>query len=710
MTQAETKQGTISFISPNNVTETGHSGDGYVRITVGENMNDLRRRKSARIQQKGNSSTEWNPDTILLSREIGIETDTNKMKIGDGITPWSLLPYCNSSASDEEIKRIKYYGDPDIIPSPENYFTVNETGEAITGLTEDGAIQTDLVIPYKINGKLITKISYKVNESGVAVGTAFGECTSLVNVIMPNSIANITEDLFINCTSLKSIQLSNSLKTIEIGMFSGCTLLDNVIIPNSITSIGGNAFLGCTSLKSIIIPDSVKYIYYAAFQGCTSLKTITIPNGVPSIGESVFENCTGLTDIYIPNSVTSIDTNYAFKGCTNLTIYCEQRSYAETFAKENNIPVVYTDVSDIASKEELERLKYYGDKDIVLSPEEYFTVNETGDGITGLTETGLQQTDIVIPYKMNGKLITELSYKTDESGVVCGTPFTDCTNLVNVIMPNSITYMVEDVFRGCTSLKSVKLSNSLTEIGYNAFSGCTSLDNVIIPNSVTTIDTFAFSGCTSLKSITIPDSVKTIRNVAFNGCTSLENIVIPNGITYIGESVFENCTSLKSIYIPKSVTSIDTTYAFKGCNNLTIYCEQGSYADTFAQSNNIPVKYTDIDPSKYLTKDNTTEYTPIADYNLATKKYVDDMINASSSGEATNVSTVKTCTGDELISITSPMVGSIRYVSIAGTDDNISITPGLYFYLGGWKKVAIEDTAIISNEFVSGGDSTSINN
>ena len=99
LTQAETKQGTISFISPNNTTETGHSGDGYVRIIVGENINDLRKRTSARIQQKGNSSTEWDPNTILLSREIGIETDTNKMKIGDGVTPWSSLPYCYSETA-----------------------------------------------------------------------------------------------------------------------------------------------------------------------------------------------------------------------------------------------------------------------------------------------------------------------------------------------------------------------------------------------------------------------------------------------------------------------------------------------------------------------------------------------------------------------------------------------------------------------------------
>ena len=247
LTQADTKQGTSSFISPNNTTEIGHSGDGYVRITVGENINDLRRRKSARIQQKGSSSTEWDPDTILLSREIGIETDTNKMKIGDGITPWSLLPYFNSStsASNEEIKRIKYYGDPDIIPSDESYFIVNTTGETITGLTDAGKAQTELVIPYEIDGKEITSIT----------NAAFGVCTSLISV--------------------------------------------------------------------------------------------NIPNSVTSIGDGAFYDCISLTSINIPNSVTSIG-NGAFSDCTNLTIYCEQGSYADKYAKQNNISVVYTDVKAIA--------------------------------------------------------------------------------------------------------------------------------------------------------------------------------------------------------------------------------------------------------------------------------------------------------------------------------------------------------------------------
>ena len=246
LTQAETKQGTISFISPNNATESGHSGDGYVRITVGEVINDPRRRKSARIQQKGNTSTEWDPNAILLSREIGIETDTNKMKIGDGITPWSLLPYCNSStsASDEEIKRIKYYGDPDIIPSDESYFKVNTTGETITGLTDTGKTQTELVIPYKINGKEITKLY----SGGTSFTSILKGNSAITKVVIPNSVKHIRNYAFYGCTSLTSIN-----------------------IPNSVTNIGNYAFDGCTGLTSINVPDSVTYIGRGDLSECTGL-------------------------------------------------------------------------------------------------------------------------------------------------------------------------------------------------------------------------------------------------------------------------------------------------------------------------------------------------------------------------------------------------------------------------------------------------------
>ena len=240
-------------------------------------------------------------------------------------TSW-IYKGSGKGASKEELERLKYYGDKDIIPSDESYFTVNETGETITGLTDTGKTQTELVIPYKINGVKITNLYSGNNGTSILNGAT----DIITKVVIPNSITSIEDSAFAECISLKSIN-----------------------IPNNVISIGEGAFTSCISLTSINIPDSVTSISALTFQFCLSLKSITIPNSVTSIGEGAFKNCTSLTSITIPNNVTSIEHSafYAYDDnigsyvpIPGLTIYCEQGSYAETYAKTNNIPVVYTDV------------------------------------------------------------------------------------------------------------------------------------------------------------------------------------------------------------------------------------------------------------------------------------------------------------------------------------------------------------------------------
>ena len=57
------------------------------------------------------------------------------------------------------------------------------------------------------------------------------------------------------------------------------------------------------------------------------------------IGRATFSGCSSLTAITIPDSVWIIES-YAFSDCDNLTIYGYTDSYAETYAKENDIPFV----------------------------------------------------------------------------------------------------------------------------------------------------------------------------------------------------------------------------------------------------------------------------------------------------------------------------------------------------------------------------------
>ena len=79
-----------------------------------------------------------------------------------------------------------------------------------------------------------------------------------------------------------------------------------------------------------------------------------------------------------------------------------------------------------------------------------------------------------------------------------------------------------------------------TSIGNSAFFDKTQIISVIIGNSVTSIGSFAFAGCTSLTSITIPNSVITIGGQGFALCRALTSITIPNSVTSISDIAFRD--------------------------------------------------------------------------------------------------------------------------------------------------------------------------
>ena len=128
---------------------------------------------------------------------------------------------------------------------------------------------------------------------------------------------NLNKVNFSNLNNLEGITLKNnkSLKKVNLGLvttigssvFQDCTSLTNIIIPNSVTTIADSAFSGCTSLTSITIPDSVTFIGNSAFQGCTSLTSITIPDSVTSIGRFAFLGCTSLTSVVMPVNIVDIE-------------------------------------------------------------------------------------------------------------------------------------------------------------------------------------------------------------------------------------------------------------------------------------------------------------------------------------------------------------------------------------------------------------------
>jgi len=98
------------------------------------------------------------------------------------------------------------------------------------------------------------------------------------------------------------------------------------------------------NLYDYFVRQYIDFSYYISdnyFYGDTSIESVTIPKGILAIGKSAFEGCTKLKSITVPESVTKIDER-AFYNCPNLTFYGESGSYAEKYAKDNNIKFVIT--------------------------------------------------------------------------------------------------------------------------------------------------------------------------------------------------------------------------------------------------------------------------------------------------------------------------------------------------------------------------------
>ena len=186
-----------------------------------------------------------------------------------------------------------------------------------------------------------TGVTHITIPNGVTIigGWAFSGCTELTGITIPESVTEIGYGAFRGCTGLSSITIPENVTIIGYEAFSGCTGLTGIIIPEGVTQIENGTFQNCTNLTSITIPESVTEICYEAFSGCTKLTSIIVPKSVSEIVGWAFSGCTGLASIALPKRVTEIGID-AFKDCTKLTIHAPAGSYAETYAKENNIPFV----------------------------------------------------------------------------------------------------------------------------------------------------------------------------------------------------------------------------------------------------------------------------------------------------------------------------------------------------------------------------------
>ena len=308
--------------------------------------------------------------------------------------------------------------------------------------------------------------------------------------------------------------------------------------------MGYNAFGNCKMLTSIEIPKSLNYIstdytHVGPFSK-TPLETVTFEKGTLEIANSLFADCNSLLTVEIPDTVTTIGGSAFYNSAlTKLELpysvtTIEQSAFSNTKLAEINIP------------------------DSVNSIEKYAFKN-------------CRELSIV---NLNSKL------KKIAEGMFEG------SGINEIIIPESTVSISMNAFADCANLKMINLPGSLTSIAANSFRNCDSLEELIIPDSVSEIGNYAFAESEKLNKVKISSKLTEISSYLFYECPNLTEISLPYGVIKVDNYAFGNCTKLTSIKIPRTTTSISNT-AFSYPERLTIFGVSGTFAETYANENNI---------------------------------------------------------------------------------------------------------------------------
>ena len=293
--------------------------------------------------------------------------------------------------------------------------------------------------------------------------------------------------------------------------------LKTVIIPDSVRVIGKHAFSN-NMIENLIIGNNVETIESTAFYNSSSLKVLNIPDSVKYIGPDAFYD-SGLVSLTIGSGVEEI-VGYTFGDCwdlTNLTIKNGNAIQSYAFSYDENV--------------------------------EYLSISGT-TVIDGRFYVGRNLKTLIVG---DGAERIETSFGNE--------------NLVNVMLPDSITYIGSSAFEDSPNLTSITLPSNLEIIESSAFQN-TGLTEVVIPNNVTTIADYAFYGCSDLESVILNDSVTTIGSSAFDG-SGIKELIIPDSVTAIGSWAFSNCSNLESVVIGDGITGdLSSNGLFYDSNNI----------------------------------------------------------------------------------------------------------------------------------------------
>ena len=370
--------------------------------------------------------------------------------------------------------------------------------------------------------------------------SAFENNQKVQFVVIPKSVKRLDAYVFWGCNNLEEVVLGKGLTAVDEYSFAGCTGLKQITIPENIQSIDAQAFAGCVNLTDIYIPATVTGIAEDAFLNCDNV-TIHADEGsvAAQFAQKLAEQknrdpLVTAAPVQTPTAVSRPDTQATTEPVSTATpapaatpvpgnvlgstIIVGNHALVMVHPGEEKVQQGYTEPE--AGQETGEEQDITAETENGKIPEWMYYRNQSVSAVTipeGTTEIGRfafsrsSLRTVTIP-----EGVTVIDYAA----------FYHCDNLDNVILPDTVNTVGAKAFTHTGWLDDFE-ENSMDDFLISgdilvAYKG--NLPEVVIPDGVRVIADEVFRSHTELKKVHLPASVTNIGDSAF-----------PEGIEIINE-------------------------------------------------------------------------------------------------------------------------------------------------------------------------------
>lgn len=474
----------------------------------------------------------------------------------------------------------------EIVPEDDDQFTdltyiIENNQVIITGY--DKTINFSYyTVPDVINGYPVTAIS----------DNAFENCSSLISIVIPNTIKTIGKYAFNNCKNLQSVTFQDATSTEDNENLYGDAYDYNETSTenqnDTFTTDSSNSY----SYSSYQFNANNSYMYdYSTTTTTTDTYSYNYENTTSSSATDT--ESTSSTSVYSWSTTAQDDTS-------TTSTSDEEQDTEETTTQEEEEDVAVNPVSNYTSKLKedvsIERTGISAIMEHAFSGCKKLDTLSVPDTLSFMGAYAIEDTPFYNNYKETGEniIIGSVYYKyfpnykysyvyNEETSLyepvvspfdeeipegivsISYSAFQNVEGLTNLTMPESLKTIYDYAFANCTSLESISFHDDIQYVGNNAFFNTIWLNDAT--NGFAIAGNYLYKYVGSGGSITVPYSVKIIGSEAFALNTNITRVIIQDGVDKIMGGAFYRCENLQTVVISSTVMSIGNQ-GFYGCKNL----------------------------------------------------------------------------------------------------------------------------------------------